>query len=152
MKKKILWVLLLLFIAIQFIRPARNESTELGKNDITNFYNVPADVTGILNRSCNDCHTNNTIYPWYANVQPVAWWLQNHVNDGKRELNFSEFGAYTPRKQDHKLEELIELVEKDAMPLNSYLWVHRSAKLSAEDKKLLTDWAKKLRAEIAAVK
>jgi hypothetical protein len=152
MKKKILWVLLLLFIAIQFIRPARNESTELGKNDITNFYNVPADVTGILNRSCNDCHTNNTIYPWYDNVQPVAWWLQNHVNEGKRELNFSEFGAYTPRKQDHKLEELIELVEKDAMPLNSYLWVHRSAKLSAEDKKLLTDWAKKLRAEIAAVK
>jgi hypothetical protein len=152
MKKKILWVLLLLFIAIQFIRPARNESTELGKNDITNFYNVPADVTGILNRSCNDCHTNNTIYPWYANVQPVAWWLQNHVNEGKRELNFSEFGAYTPRKQDHKLEELIELVEKDAMPLNSYLWVHRSAKLSTEDKKLLTDWAKKLRAEIAAVK
>jgi hypothetical protein len=152
MKKKILWVLLILFIAIQFIRPARNESTELSKNDITNFYNVPANVTGILNESCNDCHTNNTVYPWYTNIQPVGWWLQNHVNEGKRELNFSEFGAYTPRKQDHKLEELIEMVGNDAMPLNSYLWIHRSAKLSTDDKKLLIDWAKKLRAEIAAVK
>jgi len=152
MKKKILWTLLIILIAIQFIRPARNQSTSISANDISRHYNVPANITDILKRSCNDCHTNNTVYPWYSNIQPFAWWLQNHVNEGKRELNFSEFGSYTPRKQDHKMEEFIESIEKDEMPLNSYLWVHKDAKLSADDKKALTDWAKQLRAEIAVVK
>ena len=152
MKKKILLAILVIFIGIQFFRPARNLSTVVSNNDITKHYFIPEQITGILARSCNDCHSNNTAYPWYANVQPVSWWLQNHINEGKRKLNFSEFGSYTPRKQDHKMEEFIEAIEEDEMPLNSYLWVHHDAKLSSDDKKALTDWAKQLRAEIAVVK
>jgi Haem-binding domain len=152
MKKKILLILILIIVAIQFIRPNRNLSTAITSNDISQHYNVPTDINNILQRSCNDCHSSNTTYPWYTNIQPIGWWMQHHVDEGKKELNFSEFGSYTPKKQDHKMEEVIEMIEKDEMPLNSYLWIHGNAKLSAEDKKALTDWAKKLRAEIAAVK
>ncbi|AXY75781.1 cytochrome C [Paraflavitalea soli] len=153
MKKKILLFLLFVIIGIQFIRPDRNESVGIvTTNDITQQYRIPADISNILKRSCNDCHSNNTHYPWYTNIQPVGWWMQEHVEDGKRDLNFSEFGTYKPKDQDHAMKEIVEVIEKNEMPLNSYLWMHGEAKLSEEDKAALIDWAKKLRAEIAAVK
>jgi hypothetical protein len=152
MKKKILLVILIIFVGIQFIRPARNESAGMTANDISQHYHVPAPVQEILKRACNDCHTNNTNYPWYTNIQPVGWWMQHHVDEGKHSLNFSEFGTYKPKDQDHAMEEVIEVIEKNEMPLNSYLWIHRDAKLSEADKKALMDWAKQLKAEIAAVK
>lgn len=152
MKKKILWGLLIVIIGIQFIRPARNEAAAIAANDISKFYHVPANVQNILQRACNDCHTNNTIYPWYTNIQPVGWWMQDHVNEGKRELNFSEFGTYAPKKQDHKMEEVIEMVEHNEMPLDSYTWMHGDAKLSTEEKTALIAWAKQIRTEIAVVK
>lgn len=152
MKKKILLGLLVIIIGIQFIRPVRNESAAITANDISQHYYVSAEVNDILKRACNDCHTNNTIYPWYTNIQPIGWWMQKHVDDGKRNLNFNEFGAYKPKDQDHAMEEIIEVIEHNEMPLNSYLWMHGDAKLSEEDKTTLTDWAKKLKAEIAAVK
>lgn len=150
MKKKILWGLLILIVLIQFIRPAKNRSAIVAANDITNHYPVPDTVRGILKRSCNDCHSNNTEYPWYTNIQPVGWWLQHHVNEGKDGLNFSEFASYEIKDQHHMLHELIEEIEEDHMPLNSYLWIHKDAKLSPDDKKLLTDWANAVRAEIAS--
>lgn len=152
MKKKILGVIVIIFVGIQFIRPERNESAGITANDISQHYHVPTRVQEILQRACNDCHTNNTIYPWYTNIQPVGWWMQHHVDEGKRALNFNKFGTYAPKKQDHKMEEVIEMVEQDEMPLNSYLWIHRNAQLSAADKKALIDWAKQVRAEIAVVK
>ena len=152
MKKKILWGLLLIIIGIQFIRPARNEAAAIAANDISKFYHVPANVQNMLQRACNDCHTNNTIYPWYTNIQPIGWWMQDHVNEGKRELNFSEFGTYAPKKQDHKMEEVIEMIEHNEMPLDSYTWMHGDAKLSEEEKTALIAWAKQIRAEIAVVK
>lgn len=152
MKKKILWGLLIVIIGIQFIRPARNEAAAIAANDISKFYHIPANVQNILQRACNDCHTNNTIYPWYTNIQPIGWWMQDHVNEGKRELNFSEFGTYAPKKQDHKMEEIIEMVEYNEMPLDSYIWMHGDAKLSEEEKTAFIAWAKQIRAEIAVVK
>src|SRR5215213_8131450 len=110
MKKKILLTILAIFIIIQFIRPARNISDEVAATDITKVYSVPADVQQILKVSCNDCHSNNTEYPWYTNIQPVGWWLQHHVNEGKAELDFSKFSTYSPKRQHHKLEEVIEQV------------------------------------------
>src|SRR5947209_6859367 len=101
--KKILWILLILLIAIQFIRPAKNKSEGLSPNDISTKYPVPDSIKAILKVACNDCHTNNTRYPWYAEIQPVAWWLSNHIKDGKRGLNFSEFTTYRIRKQFHRL-------------------------------------------------
>jgi hypothetical protein len=150
MKKKLLIIMLVLIVAIQFIRPAKNTSTGISANDISGHYNVPANVDAILKRSCNDCHTNNTTYPWYTNIQPVGWWMQWHVNDGKSHLNFSEFAAYAPKRQHHKLEETIEMVKEGAMPLNSYLWIHGNARLSAEDQTALVNWSDGLMKEIAA--
>lgn len=148
MKKKFIWGLLAILVIIQFLRPARNQSTQLSANDITRHYTVPDTISAILKRACNDCHSNYTTYPWYTNIQPVGWWLQHHVNEGKAELNFSEFASYAPKRQAHKLEECADQVKDDEMPLNSYLWVHANARLSAHDKELLMNWANSLRAEI----
>jgi hypothetical protein len=149
MKKKILYGLLALLVIIQFLRPTRNQAAELSPNDISRHYPVPDTIAAILKRSCNDCHSNYTAYPWYANIQPMGWWLQNHVNEGKAELNFSEFAAYAPKRQAHKLEEVTEQVKNDEMPLNSYLWIHSNSRLSATDKEFLIIWADSLRTEIA---
>src|SRR5450432_3119163 len=102
MKKFFLWTLIL-FVLIQFIRPAKNSSSAQSANDITLHYSVPDSVLTVLKRSCYDCHSNNTVYPWYDRVQPIAWWLQYHINHGKGALNFSEFAAYAPAKQAKKL-------------------------------------------------
>lgn len=150
MGKKILYGLLIIIVALQFIRPARNISDVPSANDIRVHYPLPANVESILKRACYDCHSNNTAYPWYTNIQPVGLWLQNHVNEGKAELNFSEFATYSAKKADHKLEETIEMIEVKEMPLESYTWIHKNAVLSAEEIQTVKDWANGLRATIQA--
>lgn len=143
MIKKILLALLAILVIIQFFRPERNESND-GTYAITKTYEVPAEVDEILKVSCNDCHSNKTVYPWYANVQPVAWWLNDHVEDGKRHLNFSEFTNRPIAIQNHKWEEVAEMVEKKEMPLKdyTYLGLHSEANLSDEQREVLISWAK----------
>ena len=143
--KKILLVLLVLFIIIQVFRPEKNRSARLSVNDISSKYNVPDDVRNILKVSCNDCHSNNTAYPWYAEIQPIAWWLSNHVNEGKKELDFSEFAAYPIRRQYKKLEEINEQVKQNEMPLKSYVMLHQDAKLTDQQKVLIANWVTSLR-------
>ncbi|HEX2682289.1 MAG TPA: heme-binding domain-containing protein [Ferruginibacter sp.] len=154
MIKKILkWIFLMLlfiFIVIQFIRPAKNKSEGISKNDISTRYAIPANVQSILKTSCYDCHSNNTVYPWYAQVQPVAWWLDNHIRDGKKDLNFSEFASYSIRRQYKKLEEVNELVKENEMPLESYLWIHTDAKLDDQQKLALSTWVNAVRDSIKA--
>ncbi len=142
MKKTILFVILAALIGIQFIRPAKNTS-DIKDNDISTKYAVPAQVAPILDVACNDCHTNNTKYPWYAEVQPVGWWLNQHVTEGKKHLNFSEFTNRPIAIQNHKFEEIIEMVKEKEMPLPSYTWLglHSGAKLSDEQRQLLVGWA-----------
>lgn len=142
MKKKIGLTVLVLLVAIQFIHPKKNISQEISASDITNVRTVPNDVLQILQTACYDCHSNNTVYPWYNTIQPVAWWMNKHINNGKRHLNFSEFGNYDTKKANHKLDEVIETLEKDEMPLFSYVIIHRDAKLTDAQKKLVIDWAK----------
>ena len=144
MLRKILLVLFGIFIIIQFIRPEKNNSTAVSPNDITRHYLVPENVLSILKRSCYDCHSNHTVYPWYFNVQPVAWWMQNHVDDGKREIDFSQFNSYPPKKQSHKLHDVIEQIKRDKMPLNSYLWIHKDAMMNDDQKKEVIGWADSL--------
>lgn len=141
MIKKILLILLVIFVIIQFFRPAKNISAQPMPNDIGMLYPVPQNVQTILNKACNDCHSNNTNYPWYAEVQPVAWWLNDHIQEGRGEFNFNEFKSYSLRKQYHKLEELVDQVKKDEMPLDSYTFIHTDAKLNTAEKKQLTGWA-----------
>src|SRR6476659_8641049 len=106
--KRILIILLIIFVLIQFIRPEKNRSEGKGPNDISTLYPVPDSVESILKVACYDCHSNNTRYPWYAEIQPVAWWLNGHIVDGKKDLNFSEFAKYRIRKQYIKFEQIIK--------------------------------------------
>ena len=148
MLKKILIAILLVLLVVQFIRPGRNRASAKDNNDISNIYNVPGDVQSILAKACNDCHSNNTSYPWYTNIQPLGWWLQHHIDEGKEELNFSVFGSYKPKKQAHKLEEVAELVKSSEMPLSSYTLIHKNARLTDEEKDILLSWSEDLRRKI----
>ena len=143
MIKKILLGLGVILIIIQFIRPAKNNSNDT-QYHISNNYNVPTEVKHILEVSCNDCHSNKTEYPWYFYVQPVAWWLDHHIADGKRHLNFSSFTKSSIAIQNHKFEEVIETVEEKEMPLPAYtyLGLHAEANLSDDQRKAVIDWAK----------
>lgn len=143
MLKKILIGLGIVLIIIQFIKPDKNESNDI-THDISTKYDVPNVLNHLMQVSCNDCHSNKTEYPWYSNIQPVAWWLDHHVEDGKKHLNFSEFTKRPLFVQNHKLEEIIEMVEDKEMPLPAYtnLGLHSEANLSDKQRKMITDWAK----------
>ena len=143
-------ILFFAFIVIQFFRPAKNKSEGIGASDITKKYAMPPDVANILQTSCYDCHSNNTEYPWYAYFQPVYWWLNNHIQGGKRALNFSEFVSYPIGKQYRRFNDIIETVKNDEMPLDSYLWIHKKAKLNDQQKLIITNWAIALRDTIKA--
>jgi hypothetical protein len=142
MLKKILLALVAILIIIQFFRPERNLSDDKTYHVATK-YAVPENVSIILQGACNDCHTNKTEYPWYSNVQPVAWWMANHVNDGKRHLNLSAFTNRPIAYQNHKLEEIVEQVKEKEMPLPSYTWLglHPQADLSEEERVAIVSWA-----------
>jgi hypothetical protein len=139
--KVVLIILIIVFIIIQFIRPAKNSREEIATNEIAAKFDVPENVRQILNVSCYDCHSNTTKYPWYWHVQPGAWILSNHFNDGKKEVNFSIFSTYPAAKQYRKFKEIGEQVQKGEMPLSSYTFIHRDAVLNAQQKQLLEDWA-----------
>ena len=143
--RKILLVLLVLLIAIQFIRPEKNNGEALGDKDISKVVPVSNEVMGILKTSCFDCHSNYTDYPWYAHVNPIGFWLADHIAEGKHHLNFTEFAALELRKQKKKLEEVVEMVEDGEMPLESYVFIHRDAVLTKAQQTLLVNWAKESR-------
>ena len=148
--KKILLIILIVFIAIQFIQPARNTSGQVLPTDITKTVNIPDKVLDVFKNSCYDCHSNNTRYPWYVNIQPMGWVMARHVKNGKENFNFSEFGAYSKRKQANKLKSIKLSIKEGSMPLPSYTIMHTDAKLSKENKKLITDWATKTKDSIDA--
>ncbi len=149
MIKKLLLGLVVLLAAAQFIRPEKNLSAAAGPDDLLAKHPPPPQVRALLQQACYDCHSNNTRYPWYTEVQPVGWWLKWHVDDGKRHLNFSEFGAYSAKRAGKKLEQIADEVEQHGMPLPSYTWMHPGARLTPDEIRLLADWAESLRIEIA---
>ena len=140
MVKKVLLVLLVVLIIIQFIHPARNRSTDVQTNSIARLSPIPADVDSVLVKACLDCHSNNTRYRWYFKIQPLDWWLTNHINSGKEELNFDEFADKPARYRYHKLQSTVDQVKKGEMPLNSYLWIHKDAVLNEDEKNALLNW------------
>ncbi|WP_423149455.1 heme-binding domain-containing protein [Rubrolithibacter danxiaensis] len=148
MIRKILYVLLTVIVLIQFFQPEQNSTSEEQPAAIEKVYIVPQNVQAILSKACTDCHSNNTRYPWYNHIQPVAWFLKHHVDEGKGELNFDEFAAYPLKKQDHKLDELIETQQQGSMPLTSYTIIHRNAVLNDQEKQQLIDWAQNIRKQI----
>lgn len=153
MKKIIKVVLILLTVAlivIQFFRPSFSNPPIVPGQPIEDSVNVPAEVQMVLSTSCNDCHSNKTIYPWYSKISPFSWFLADHIKEGRRELNFSEWGTYSNKKKIHKLEEVCEMLDAGSMPLSSYLWIHRDAELSTDQRKMLCDWAKTEKAKLPA--
>lgn len=138
--KKILPAVLVVFIAIQFIQPAHNSSGQALPTDITKTIRVPDNVLNIFKKACYDCHSNNTRYPWYVYIQPTGWIMARHIRNGKDNLNFSDFGSYSQRKQANKLRAIETSIKEGSMPLPAYTIMHTDAKLSAEDKKLINDW------------
>ena len=111
-------------------------------------YSAPPEVRKILETACYDCHSNQTHYPWYAQIQPVGWWLASHINDGKSQLNFSEFASYTEHRRAKKLQSVVDEVTDRSMPLSSYTWIHREAKLTDAQIKLVANWADALAEKI----
>ncbi|HYG50737.1 MAG TPA: heme-binding domain-containing protein [Flavobacteriales bacterium] len=134
-------ILLLVFVIIQFIRPARNNGNVHGPDDLSQVINIPQNVETILQDACYDCHSNGSTYPWYTNIQPVGWWMQRHVDEGKESLNFSEFKTYDREDWAHVLDECVEMVEENKMPLPSYTWTH--GKLDENQKRIFINWAQK---------
>lgn len=151
MLKKLTLGFLALLVLIQFIPVEKNESNDT-EFDISKSYNVPDNVSIILQGACNDCHTNLTRYPWYSNIQPVKYFLADHVNEGKSHLNFSSFTKLPIAVQNHKFEETIEMVEEKEMPLESYTYfgLHPEANLTDAERKIIIDWAKDQMAMLAA--
>lgn len=143
--KKVALALLVVFVALQFYRPEKNQA----QGNHTAFFitqsNPSTEVKLILQESCYDCHSNNTKYPWYNNLAPVSYWLSNHIKDGKKHLNFSDWKNYSDKKKDHKLEEVVEMLEADEMPLKEYTWTHEKARLTEVQQNAVIAWAKKTR-------
>ena len=139
--KTVVTIIVIVFIVIQFIRPTKNAGAEISANQITALHQVPADVQQILKISCNDCHSNTTKYPWYSNIQPVAWFLDDHIVEGKKELNFSEFANYPAYRRYKKFKEIGKEIKDGDMPMDSYTLLHRDALLNAEQKLLIENWA-----------
>ena len=150
MLKKIILALAVLLLALQAVRPAKNLGEAEGPDSVVKRHVVPAEVRAVLQKACYDCHSDRTAYPWYAEVQPVGWWLASHVDDGKRHLNFSRFARYDAQRAAHKLDEIVDTVLARSMPLKSYTWVHRDAVLTPAEINAVADWAEALRDEIEA--
>jgi len=138
--KRIGLAVLVVLVGIQFIPSRTNQDKEVSPSDFITTNRVPENIRHIMRTSCYDCHSNNTDYPWYSRVQPIGWLLEHHIKKGKAELNFSEFGSYSVRKQKSKLSSMANQIEKDEMPLSSYTLIHRDARLSKESKKTLVDY------------
>jgi Haem-binding domain len=148
MIRKILVVLLIALIVIQFIRPGRNIGAIATPTDITHYVHVPDTVMHILQVSCYDCHSNNTVYPWYTNINPVGFWMWGHVKDGKRGINFSDLSTFNKRKLDHRLGDIAEQVEEKEMPLSSYTLIHTYATLDSGQVQIIKAWTEVARKEV----
>jgi hypothetical protein len=143
MKKflKIALIVVVVFLVVaQFFRPSHVNPPIDPTKTLVATAPVPANVESTFERSCYDCHSNKTVYPWYANVAPLSWWLASHINDGRRQLNFSEWAPYSQKKKLRKLKAICDEVKQGDMPLKTYLPMHSKAKLSGDDKLAICTW------------
>ncbi|MBX5439553.1 MAG: heme-binding domain-containing protein [Thermoflavifilum sp.] len=135
------WALLALFLIIQLFRPPKNQAAQASPDDIAEKYAVPMNVLMDLNTACYNCHSNYTTYPWYFHVQPIGWWMNGHIQEAKHHLNFSEFAKYPPQVASKKFHAIYEVMRDHSMPIPSYLWMHKEARLTDEQYQQVAQWA-----------
>ena len=133
-------LLIIILVGLQFIPSKKNVGTTDTAKDFIKIYNPPKNIAKLFKDACYDCHSNNTKYPWYSHIQPIALLIENHVFKGKKELNFSLFVNYSRRKQKNKIRAMIKQIKNDKMPLKSYLIMHPEARLSYKQKDTLVNW------------
>lgn len=144
--RPLLYALLAAVLVIQFFQIDKTNPAADPAQDFLAVANPPAEVTSLLKAACYDCHSSHTTYPWYTYIQPVGWWVKDHVQEGKEHLDFSIWATYPAKRAAHKLEECFEMIENKEMPLKSYTWMHGNARLSAEQRTAMAAW---FRAEYA---
>lgn len=147
--KKITLTILVLLVLAQFIRIDKTTKPVDPSKDFISVTGASAEVAEVLKSACYDCHSDQPVYPWYTNVAPVSWWIKHHINEGSHHLNFSIWSTYTEKRRNHKLDECIEMVEENEMPMSSYTWMHSEAKLSDAQKLALVEWFKGVKAKAA---
>lgn len=145
-------VIAVIFVSMQAIRPTLSNPPVDESLTINSRTQMTPEVASILDRSCRDCHSNKTVWPWYTKLAPVSWWLADHVNEGRQNLNLSEWGKLPKDRQDRKLRQMCDEIQDGMMPLSSYLPMHPAAKLSEQDKKTLCDWTDKERERLSQAK
>jgi hypothetical protein len=138
-------ILAISFLAIQLVPVHRENPPVDPAKTIFATATVPANIHAIVQRSCKDCHSNETRWPWYSKVAPVSWLVANDVKEARHELNFSEWGTYSEKRKDHKLEEICDQVRDGGMPDAKYTWIHRDAKLGQEERSAVCAWTESLR-------
>lgn len=146
MRKTTRWVIygiILGFILLQLFQPKKNLGERDVPEDLFNTGNVDKSIRDILQRSCYDCHSNYTNYPWYGYISPISIFLSKHVNKGKEALNFSGWELISDKDKISRLVDIYESVESGEMPLQSYLIIHKEATLSEDDKEVILSWAEK---------
>jgi len=141
--KKILVVLLVAFIMIQFFPIDKTNKPVNPGMDFLKIKKTSPEISKLISNSCYDCHSDETKYPWYSSISPVSWWLINHVDEGRKHLNFSIFATYEPKRQIHKMEECVEMLEKHEMPLESYYLGHQDAKITDAERQELIQYFKR---------
>lgn len=148
-KKNIGLFLLFLLIVIQVFRIDKTTQPLDATKDFIALTSANTEVANTLKVACYDCHSNQPAYPWYTNIAPLSWWIKHHINEGSHHLNFSEWGTYTEKRRNHKLEECIEMVEEGEMPMSSYTIMHGNAKLTDAQKLQLVEFFKAVKNNVA---
>ncbi len=137
-------VLFIMFILAQFVSIDKTNPEFDASTDLITMENPPAEIVKILKSTCYDCHSNETIWPWYSSVAPVSWMVEKHVIDGRDNLNFSYWGEFDEEDKAYVIEEIIEEIEEGAMPIPGYDITHPQAKLTDEQKEKLFVWLRSL--------
>jgi hypothetical protein len=153
LRGKIKWgviVLALIVVGLQFTTPAHTNPPVDNRQTLAATMTVPPEVSAAFTRSCNDCHSDTTNWRWYTYVAPVSWFTVGHVNEGRRELNLSEWGGYSKRKQETRLKGICAQVRSGDMPLASYALVHREVKLTPDEINMICAWSENARKQLEA--
>ena len=144
LKKKILLGVILAFAILQILPRDKNANQEPTKEDLFEVEEASMELTTLIKEACYDCHSNQTSYPWYSEIAPLSWWIDDHIAHGRKHLNFSEWASYKAEKKSHKAEEAVEEINEGEMPLESYQLAHSSGRLSDEEKTMIVRWFKDL--------